>query len=225
MPLVGSEEWTLYWTDQLFPHEMIDNFPSTDGLRRLFRTYFGTVSNTDMQVIQAPTQDQPRATVKCVIHFKSKRTGLEEIISDVADCFWGNTKRPFCDHATATAATIAEGRCYRKAMFLRTITQEESLNPTDSEFRKMSEEHDDNMPATDNQKNAILRITNRIGIDIEKMMRYMNEDNRGLNTDNINTLSSREAKILLNQVNKWQREANQGGEVIPEVILTGQSTE
>lgn len=233
LPDIGSEAWTKYWIDKLYPHEMTDKFPSTDGLRRLFRTYFARVTNLDMRVIEAPKIGQERATVQCVVTYYPNPKVLPltlpvdgvlggwcpEVISDVADCYWGNTKAPFSQHATATAATIAEGRCYRKAMFLRTMTQEEALNPSQSEFEQMNTEHEDNMPSTENQKNSIRRMCERIGIDIPKMMQYMNENVANLKTQELNNSSAYEAKAILQQLSKWQRKVAEGGEEVPEIII------
>lgn len=218
-PNIGSPEWNAYWIDKLYPHEMTDKFPSTDGLRRVFGTEYAEVSSVYMDVILAPTTEQQRATVKCTIAYTPKGSQKECIISDVADCFWGNTKRPFCDHATATAATIAEGRCYRKAMYLKTLTQEESLNPSEEEVNSLNEQHEDNTPSSENQKNAIKRMAERVGIDLNAMVRYFNEDLKNIKTSVPENISSLEAKTILKQLNKWQRQVSEGGEQIPEIIL------
>jgi hypothetical protein len=131
-----EEGWTDFVMSKLFKYEMVDGFPSTDGLRRVFQELMGDIISNCKQVIQPPhNENSSRATVKCTIQYRAygvydrSSPGTLKTIEEVSDCYMGNSKKPFYYHASATAATMAEGRALRKAMGIKALVTEEMQKP------------------------------------------------------------------------------------------------
>lgn len=222
----NDENWTQWVVDQLFENELSDGYPTADGLRRLFNLLIGTIVKSDVTVIEPPSsrRENERATVKYTMNYyvhPNNPLGLPiqfgYEISDAADCYWGNTAKPFCQHPTATATTMAEGRCLRKAMRLRVQTKEEMNMPQGDEAELAEVSLDDSNPASENFKNSIIRISERLHIDITKLLEL--SDN--VNTLSIDTISNREARVLMARLNKYHRGVANGGEAIPPELLIG----
>lgn len=211
-------EWTQYVLDQLHLTELVNGRPSVDGLRRIFRKLEGHIVSSQGHVVQAPNdnQNQGRAVVQYTItYLPYDFPDSPVVITDAADCYWGNTVKPFCNHATATATTMAEGRCLRKALGIRVLTNEEMQNPEGTDAKLIDEQLQDSNPAPENVKVAIMRMAEKQKINLPSLLKYLDE----VKTADISNISAMEGRLLMNKLNGYQ----QNKEPIPNEILTGQT--
>lgn len=215
-PKFGTIEWSEWLMKQFHAKELVDGNPTCDGLRRLFEDHVGYIISVAMKVVQAPDiQNNGRATVECSIQYMTE-DGSVFTISDVADCHKGNTKEPYCKFPTATAATMAESRVYRKTLRLRKVSAEEAQLPSGSEAKAIEMEAEIQDLITDTQKNTIKKISERNGIDLIKLLESLKES---VKTQDIDLMTSMEAQAVLRQLNLYSRDVKDGGQVIPENIL------
>lgn len=215
VPDVTNLEWTKFLIKQLSKDELINGRPTCDGVRRLFDVYFGDLLSCEMKVIDHPRiENNNRATVQCSIKYqKHNALGYTYEISDVADCSNENTKEPYCKFPSATAATMAEGRCLRKAMRFKVITNEESQSLSSEDIREQSEI----ALATDNQKKLVVKMSERNKIDIVKLL----NSTEGIKSKSLDVLSDREAKELIILLNRYGQGPNEkNGLAIPDTILS-----
>ena len=221
IPTIGDPAWSEYILSQFAEDELIDGHPTCDGLRRIFGIFMGIIVSSKIDVLQVPVpQHQNRATVQITIDyvphvnpFQTKYT-----ISDVADCFEGNTKFPYYQFPTATAATTAEGRALRKALRLKVITLEEAQSPDAQTSKSIAIMSADASPINDMQRNAIFRVSKNLNIDPAKLLVELSKDvNSKTSVESLNTL---EAQAVLRQLTQYDRGPDNGGIMIPETILT-----
>jgi hypothetical protein len=211
----NSPDWTDFILGQLTDDEKYKDYPTCDGLRRMFDIYVGQIVSVDMEAIQAPNTDNGgRATVKCSIKFYRPNSNILYSVSDLADCYYGNTVAPFFKHASATAATMAEGRVLRKALRLKTQTREEMQVPQGEEGKQADQLEQDQSLANDNQKNTIQRICNRLGIDVQKLILHVGN----IDAKTLETLNQMEAITVLKMLNKFGQGVINGGLAIPDEI-------
>jgi hypothetical protein len=162
--------------------EVVENRPTANGLRRVIREYTPfEISSTTVDVLQCPTKDNDwRATVRCTIEYTKKSPPVdgddfEELlipyrVSDVSDCYYGNTKAPYNKFPTATASTMAEGRCLRKILCLNTLTAEENLEQDPAVAKQIEDDQASQIPITEVQKAAIQNLAKIRGVDFTKIL-------------------------------------------------------
>lgn len=212
--------WTDYVMELLTDDEKYDGFPTCDGLRRVFELLIGEIVSVDMDPIQVPdNQNGGRATVKCTITFIALNGSGEKSISDVADCYFGNTAQPYVKHPSATAATMAEGRCLRKGLRVRTLVREENMAPKGDEAEMAQELENGENVISGNQQNTINRVCDRLKIDVVKLIE--SEPTKG---KTLTTLTQQEGQLLLRSLSAYQRPVLQGGKEIPVGILKNGGT-
>lgn len=212
-------EWNDYVMSHFVDDELIDGKPNASGLRRVFEKLIGIVTAVDVNVIQPPNpENDNHAVVSTQLTYFSLQNGLGTIrVSDAADVFIGNTAEPFYRHPVATAATIAESRCYRKELRLRTISSEENQAPKgeQAEIQKIMESAP--QLATPIQKNTIEKLCKVVGIkNVDKLLAVV------LGAEPIKTMGSiseEEGKKVLRMLNKYQTGPKKGGEVVPEELF------
>jgi len=196
--------------------ELVDGkYPNCDGLRRVFEEVIGTILQVDIVPIQCVDKDSQRATVKCGIVYIDKRDNAQKYRSDVADSHYSNTKDPYRRHLTATAATVAEARVYRKVLGLKGLAVEEMQAP-EGDDKVLAEQmmRDENL-AGDTQKNVIEKMCQRMGIDVNKLL----TETKGVETTDFTKITNTEAIILIRTLNNYQKDTNKGGVNIPTTIL------
>lgn len=229
VPNIHSSEWTKYVLSLFHKSELVQGYPTCNGLRRVFETLIGDIINSDMEVLQCPDpQNGGRATVKCTIKYRDKDDGNSSplfaaygrSVSDVADCFYGNTDKPYCDHPVATAATLAEGRALRKGLRLNIITSEEAskVNPVAAETA--ASEIKDSAPMTGPQKTLILRTSAKLGIHVQRTLDCLRENKKI--PESIVTLDSmnyEEAQSVIRSIQNLGKDPKKGGEIIPESLF------
>lgn len=193
--------------------ELLNGYPTADALRRVFEQLIGTIISSTVEVIQAPEVKNHRtATVVVKIKYVAHGTGYTCEISDVADCYEGNSIEPYWRHASSTSATKAEGRALRKGLRLRTLAAEETQTPSTEESRRIDNFIKDVQPASDNQKNLIKKLIGDLGIKSTKLFKSIS----GLEEKTVETISFEEAQALLRKLNLYSRPPQQGGEIVPE---------
>lgn len=206
-----SPEWSDYVMSLFTEQEKIDGYPTADGLRRLTNLIVGRCFNVNMEIMQCPNPDnENRAVVKCTLQVLKEHDRSIDSISDVADCYIGNTKEPYSRHPTATAATMAESRALRKLLGLRTISKEEASITNDSEAA----------PATSvaaikpTQKTVITHLCSKFKIDQTKLLQSLNKN------INLEALNITEAYEVINELQIYSRGPDiKGGKIIPKEIL------
>ena len=190
--------WTEYVLSLLDRSEIVDGHPSCDGLRRIFPQVLGSIFKSIVTAHQLPElSNNNRATISVQISYLTK-DGMAVTISDIADCYDGNTQAPYCNFPTATASTIAEGRCLRKALNIRVSTKEE-MNKNDGPMPVINS---DPLKASDTQRNLINSICSRTGIVFNNLLISVKEEVKATLMDQ---LTSQEARILLQKLNEYQQ--------------------
>lgn len=197
--VVGSDEWrdgligkryTKDWQKEVLnlleKDEMIENYPSTDGLSRVTRLIFGEYSSS-IEVPKAPSHGDRSATVIVRIHLGGY------IYSGAADVYEFNTKSPYNKHPVATAETKALGRALKKLLGLKVHTHEEMM---DDEFayEKLNEQ----------QVRAVENFAKKLSIELEPFL----QENAGISLELFKSgnsgLSKDQGLQLLNKLNDIQ---------------------
>lgn len=166
---VGSVEWIEYVKSIKFTNvkdyqkellgalddsEMIENYPSTDGLYRLYCLLYGQ-PQIFVDVVKSPSSDDRAATVKVEI------IGNEGMcVCSSADVYPGNTKHPFSSHPVATAETKALGRTLKRALGLRIHTHEEMLGEDAPRFKSVEPQ----------QVRAIENMSKKLNVNLHKLL-------------------------------------------------------
>ena len=120
---ISSPEWTSYCLSLFQPHEMLDESPRVDGLRRIGQMLLGPILKLSTQVIVATTNEQsPNSTVICELSVLWNR---EDILKGkvvrccgAAESHAGNTKELYYRNSVATSESKAESRAWRKILRL-----------------------------------------------------------------------------------------------------------
>ncbi len=215
-PKRTDPEWHDYVMGHFVEDEMINGKPNSAGLRRVFELLIGIPTSITTRVIQSPnTSNDNHAVVEVNVSYydKSSASYLLTTISDAADVFIGNTAEPFYRHSVATASTIAESRCYRKALRLRVISADEDSQPKgeQAEIQNIIEQNTQNI--TPAQRRSIEVLSSKLGIKhIDKLLVVIFGQDSNKNLDN---LSKDEAMTVLRQLNKYQNGPKKDGVVVP----------
>ena len=206
-----SPEWQDYVTAQFWEKELVEGKPKCDGLRRVFEKLIGPIMSTEIDCLQTPSiANINRSTVKCRIKFKDMLDGEIKEVSDLSDCDDKNTKKPFSNYPSNTAATTAESRCLRKALRYHTVSFEEVGNiETSTEVEEVSR---DASSITDTQKKTIENMSKKLGIVLNKFLQQESKSPDML-------MNYTEAQELLNKLNAYSRGPNNGGEQIPDALF------
>lgn len=213
-PSMNDIGWTDYVLSLLSDDEKIADNPTTDGLRRVFELALDCcVVEAKTEVVQAPDpNNEKRATVVHTISYVLKNMGSEDeslkyrSISGAADVYWGNCDKIYRNHPVAVAETRAEGRALRRALKLRKVVAAE-------EIAKDIDDHPDGDTVnkiTNNQVNFIDTLSNRLNINVIKLLEQNN-----LETKNIYALSHDDAVSIIRILSGYQ----QNMQNIPELLI------
>lgn len=186
-----DSEWTNYVLSLLNNNEKDNNGnPTVPGLRRICGTVLGDVVESSTDIIQSPNPDNSgRAVVNHTL--KIYKNNNLYVFDGAADCFYKNTDPEYARHAVATAETKAEGRAYKRALKLNTVTAEE--------LTKVPLSHEDESKITDNQMQMINQMGMRVDINIEKLVKKKNPD-----IDKISKLSHAQGVNLFKVLQSYQ---------------------
>lgn len=138
-PTFGSPEWSDYVMSHFTEKELFNDYPKTDGLRRVASVLLGDIIDSYPEPVSSPILDSngaviSPAVIKHVVKFRWFADGTLRTFAEIADVSSFNAKDEFSKHSTSTASTKAEGRALRKALQLRTLAAEEM--ETSSEMMK-----------------------------------------------------------------------------------------
>lgn len=189
--------WTDYVLSLLRDNEKVDNKPKADGLRRVFPHLMGPILSTDVKVPGTATaENENRATVIYQMQFMHQ--GRLVTRTEAADSSYRNTQKPYSSHPTATATTMAEGRCLRKALNLQTLMLEETMAEDDGV---------ENMTfISENHINIMNKVANKFNIDLEKFLRHMDFIKPEHSVDNIDKiLTSANGQEILRTFNRFNK--------------------
>lgn len=198
-------EWTDYVLSLLSDDEKIAGNPTTDGLRRIFEIAMKcrvVAACSNVEQVPEPNNEK-RATVVHVITYilndgPSDRPDLNTVtVSGAADVYWGNCDKIYRNHPVAVAETRAEGRALRRALKLRKVVAAEELS-------KEIEDHPDQdsvSKITNNQINFIDVMSQRLNINVLKLLEKHNFDN-----SNIYGLLHEDAVGVIRQLSKYQQD-------------------
>jgi len=132
VPDMNSEEWHDYVMRQFHERELEKNGnPTCVGCRRVVQKLIGPILKAcPIDFIPPTKENEGTGTVLFEVTIRVEKEDHplfeEEItLGDIADVNRFNTDPPFHKHATATAATRAEARIYRKLLGITKITAEE----------------------------------------------------------------------------------------------------
>lgn len=201
IPNFGSEEWQDFLYRQFTDDELSDGNPTCDGCRRLVEQLIGRIGDRGVSEYTPANHDNRwSATVVYVVNvlvFNESHPSFQNniAITEIADAGPHNTDAPYCNHPAATAATMAESRCYRKLLGLKKITAEENTARAQENERW---EPDDVID--DSQIKVLDLMCKRLDIDV---MSFINSGQSTYET--INAVPRGTAAKMLRELNKIQR--------------------
>jgi hypothetical protein len=213
-PSINDLGWTDYVLSLLSDDEKIADNPTTDGLRRVFEIALDCcVTEAKTEVVQTPEpNNEKRATVVHTISYILKNLDSEDdnlkyrSVSGAADVYWGNCDKIYRNHPVAVAETRAEGRALRRALKLRKVVAAE-------EIAKDIDDHPDAESVnkiTNNQINFIDTLSNRLNINVIKLLEHNN-----LDTKNVYGLSHDDAVSIIRVLSGYQ----QNMQIIPDLLI------
>lgn len=213
-PSINDLGWTDYVLSLLSDDEKIADNPTTDGLRRVFEIALDCcVTEAKTEVVQTPEpNNEKRATVVHTISYILKNLDSEDdnlkyrSVSGAADVYWGNCDKIYRNHPVAVAETRAEGRALRRALKLRKVVAAE-------EIAKDIDDHPDAESVnkiTNNQINFIDTLSNRLNINVIKLLEHNN-----LDTKNVYGLSHDDAVSIIRVLSGYQ----QNMQNIPDLLI------
>lgn len=205
VPSMSSKEWTGYVLSELDATELDDNGnPSTAGLRRIAEKLLGPIVETDVNIVQAPSQQngmiaavEYRLSIEWILD-DAAQTPIRTFC-DVADASTLNTDEPFSLYLTAIAATRAEGRALRKALKLHGVIIAEEVSKS-----TLAENTIDMSGAiTSTQINGIDALCKRLNINV---MNFINVGQTKYKK--IEDVSKASAAKMMALLNTWQRDTS-----------------
>ncbi len=170
------QDWVLsqFREDELVVGEDGKKRPRVNGLRRLTEKLIGQVVRSESRIIKAPSPDSLSATVEhsidiVVNEIAKSIAGQCRSYTDVADVSALNTDDDFLRFPASVAATRAEARCLRKALYLYSVPAEEELTTKTVASVGMDWKPDDMI--SEAQINGINVLCKRLNIDVEELLK------------------------------------------------------
>lgn len=162
IPLMEDPKWSEWVLNQFEDDEVVDGNVLTDGLRRVVTKVLGPILRSVPVRETAPSvHNNYHAMVAWEVDIKFPDDTIRTF-GDVADVNEMNTNPTFAMHASATAATKAEGRALRKALQLKRVlaAEEMSVNPSDMTASKIN----------NGQISFMNMMCERLDIDVMKLI-------------------------------------------------------
>lgn len=209
MPAYASEGWQEYVMQQFKDEELDNDAPKCDGCRRVCNLVLGNIIDQSLPTSHPPTvANNGTATVsvkiQVAIHNESHPLkGQIVSIEEIADVNKDNCDHPYYKHASATAATRAEGRALRKLLCLNgVITAEEAserAETTDSDCDWTVDE-----PISDSQISVLNMLCQRMDLNV---MDFINSGRRSY--DEIEMVNKSTGQRMIQELNKLQRQTKE----------------
>jgi hypothetical protein len=136
-PHIFSDEWSEFVMGQFEEDEMDGDAPTCAGCRRIVQKLIGPIIKCGVAA-HTPPQTNNHGTATVVYQVEVFVTNEEHpawgvgqgtlFYEDIADVNTDNCDFPYSKHASATAATRAEARIYRKMLNLRNVIAAEEVS-------------------------------------------------------------------------------------------------
>lgn len=206
-PHIFSDKWAEFIMGQFEEDELVGDAPKCVGLSRLVQKWIGPIIRCGIASHTPPTtENKGTATVVYQVEvFVTNQDhpayGLGEgtlFYEDIADVNQDNTDFPYCKHQSATAATRAESRIYRKMLNLRHIIAAEEVAEVAEEDGDIEWVTDESI--TDDQMSVINLICSRLNLNVMEFM------NSGKNTYAVvQQIPKRVATKMIKELNRLQQ--------------------
>ncbi len=194
VPKMGSPGWQEYVLDHLTPDEWSEKngkkFPRAAGLRRITSIICGPIVSSGPIQAWPPVGNFKCATIlygvsiQWTLGMKVPEWLSEQDInnmsipvrtfSEIADCTLENTPAPYNLHLSATAASKAEGRVFKKILQLNIATAEEMSELAEPEkftITTVDTATFDTDMISPNQMSMISTLATRLELDVEKALK------------------------------------------------------
>ena len=177
-PHIFSDEWLEFVMGQFEEDEMDGDAPTCAGCRRVVQKLIGPIIKCGVAA-HTPPQTNNHGTATVVYQVEVFVTNEEHpayglgngtlFYEDIADVNQDNCDFPYSKHASATAATRAEARIYRKMLNLRNVIAAEEIseraNEEDGDINWTPDE-----PITKDQIAVINMICSRVNLSVVDFM-------------------------------------------------------
>lgn len=208
IPDMADPKWSEYVLSHFEEDEIVDGMVLTDGLRRVVNKILGPIMRSVPVRETAPdVNNNYHATVAWEVDIQFP-DGSIRTFGDVADVSEANTDPTFAIHASATAATKAEGRALRKALQLKRILTVDEIGATP--INKISTDKINNQ-----QIGFMNMVCERMNINIMKLLKLSKQKYA-----KIEDVSYANAVLINKYLSECQRgkDAKGNPRVIPENI-------
>jgi len=225
MPAYASEGWQEYVMQQFKDEELDNDAPKCDGCRRVCELVLGNIVHSTLPRSTAPsTLNNGTATVvsrvEVLIHNQSHPLKGQVIVcEEIADVNKDNCDHPYHKHASATAATRAEGRALRKLMRLHgIITAEEASERAETTDSDCDWEMDE--PIGNSQISAMNMMCERMDLNV---MDFVNSGRRSY--DSIEMVNKSTGQRMLRELNKLQRQTKERPQNVGPYVANWRNTQ
>lgn len=177
-PSMTSPAWSDYVMTQFDESELNDGRPNVGGLRRVTELLLGPITKsvvTDYDVKITKSFDESSSLyfvvathlVEIDVKYEDQDTCGLRTFSEVGNVSRLNTEPEWLRWAPEFASTRAEARALRKALKLQRVISSEENAPSQEEL-----EITEKTPCDSTQRNFLINITERNGIDLVKYINY-----------------------------------------------------
>jgi hypothetical protein len=207
-PHIFSDQWSEFVMGQFEEDEMDGDAPTCAGCRRIVQKLIGPIIKCGVAA-HTPPQTNNHGTATVVYQVEVFVTNEEHpaflapggtlFYEDIADVNQDNCDFPYSKHASATAATRAEARIYRKMLNLRNvIAAEEVSERANEEDGDINWTPDD--PITQDQIAIINMICSRVNLSV---IDFMNSGRQKY--ADISQIPNRTAVRMIKELNNFQQ--------------------
>jgi signal recognition particle subunit SEC65 len=202
------------WQDWVLSHlvesekDKENKYPTSDGLKRLVYLLLGDIVNSQSIVLESPNESNRfTAVVQHTIVVEMRDGSGQRTFTAVGESNDRNTDAIFNKYPCAIASSRSQGRCYRDALRIRTVTTEE-LSKVAGKDMDSEIDDDDLQPIETVQKKVIIKKCSDMKIDVMKLI------NLGqIKYSSIDGLTKGKSKAIITLINAYQ-----GGKEIPDNI-------
>jgi len=214
IPKISSVDWTSFVLGKLNPDELYNGCPTYEGLRRVCYDLLGTITNIDINVVQAPNiQNGNHSCIiaKITIEHPTNFTWLEDVAgrtitySQAGDIFHGNGNNDqfAWRFSSATCWTRTKASLLRDTFRLKFVYSREELSDLDEG------DSGANGYINPNQIDCLDMICKRINVDAAKFIRGIWKKLRpNDNTDDLNLVPFSTTVQCIALLNSWQQDKN-----------------
>lgn len=207
-PSMDSSLWAEYVMGQFESDEMLNDAPTCDGCRRVVEKLIGPIVRCGVASHVAPSIDNHgTATVVfqvevAVVNENHPAYGVVDTLfyEDIAGVNNDNTDEPYSKYKSATAATRAEGRIYRKLLRLNKITTAEEVSVRADEEGEIDWVPDNYIE--DGQISIINMMCHRLDIDVLKFLNSGREQYA-----HVSQINKKTAFKMIKELTNFQRDA------------------